>query len=107
MAFEKGKAKTGGRKKGEPNKSTENAKAAIAAFVDGNAGRLNTLLDKIERDNGAKAAFDSITSLLEYHMPKLSRSDGTLSNPDGTNLLPDALAVTLVRPSGDTKPTDT
>lgn len=74
MANTTGK-KFGGRQKGTTNKKTEKAREAIAAFVDGNAGRLNNLLDRIEEENGAKDAFNAITSLLEYHMPKLQRTD--------------------------------
>jgi hypothetical protein len=55
-----------------PNKSTANAREAIAAFVDGNADRLNELLDRIADEN-PKAAFDAIMSVVEYHIPKLAR----------------------------------
>jgi hypothetical protein len=72
----KGK-KTGGRQTGTPNKATAAAREAIARFVDGNADRLQGWLDEIHRDRGAEAAFGCFTSLLEYHVPKLQRSEVT------------------------------
>ena len=77
----KGHPKTGGRTKGVPNKSTAKAREAIAAFVDANSSRLEGWLDKIEQDEGPRAAFDSFTKLVEYHVPKLGRQEVT--GPDG------------------------
>ena len=70
----KGK-KTGGRALGSPNKATVAAREAIAAFVDGNAGRLQGWLDEIHQDKGAEAAFKCFSDLLEYHVPKLARHE--------------------------------
>lgn len=67
----------GGSRKGIPNKSTANAREAIARFVDGNADRLNDWLDQIEERDGPKAAFSCFTDLLEYHVPKLARHEHT------------------------------
>lgn len=72
----KGK-KTGGRQAGTPNKATQAAREAVARFVDGNADRLQEWLDEIAREKGAQAAFDSFTTLLEYHVPKLARTETT------------------------------
>lgn len=85
MPFEKGHKKAKGRPKGVPNKATAKAKEAIAAFVDGNAHRLNGLLDRIEAEEGPKEAFNAITSLLEYHLPKLARTESRFINEDGTD----------------------
>lgn len=67
----------GGSRKGVPNKSTAQAREAIALFVDGNAERLQGWLDQIAEDKGPQAAFDCFTSLLEYHVPKLARHEHT------------------------------
>ena len=67
----------GGSRKGIPNKSTAQAREAIALFVDGNADRLQGWLDQIAEDKGPQAAFDCFTSLLEYHVPKLARHEHT------------------------------
>lgn len=91
----KGK-KTGGRTKGEPNKATADARAAIALFVNRNAPRLQGWLDAIadgvegppekdeETGNEVKTyliepdpqkAFELFQSVIEYHVPKLARSE--------------------------------
>lgn len=72
----KGK-KTGGRQVGTPNKSTQAAREAIARFVDGNADRLQGWLDEVAAEKGAQAAFDCFSTLLEYHVPKLARTETT------------------------------
>jgi len=85
------KQKTGGRAKGTPNKATQEARQAIAQFVDGNAHRLTEWLDRVAE--GVKAedpetgeeryvvppnpakAFDMFQSVVEYHVPKLARME--------------------------------
>ncbi len=66
-----------GRPAGVPNKATMQAREAIAAFVDNNAPRLNDLLDEIHQEDGALAAFNCIKDLIEYHVPKLARTEHT------------------------------
>ena len=84
-----------GRPAGSPNKATVDARKAIAQFVDGNAHRLTEWLDqvaggvKVEKEdpetgevtseyvvppNPAKA-FDMFQSVVEYHIPKLARTE--------------------------------
>lgn len=98
----KGK-KTGGRKKGVTNKATAEAREAIAKFVDGNAHRLQGWLDAIA--DGVKGtevgedgqpievyvvppkpqtAFELFQSVIEYHVPKLARTE--LTGKDGKDL---------------------
>jgi hypothetical protein len=89
--------KTGGRQAGTPNKATNEARQAIASFVDGNAHRLTEWLDQVaqgvkvydpetESDkyivppNPAKA-FDMFQSVVEYHVPKLARME-VAGDPD-------------------------
>jgi hypothetical protein len=69
----KGK-KTGGRVAGVPNKATNQAREAIAAFVEGNVDRLNGWLDEIAAKD-PKAAFDCFMDVVEYHIPKLARAE--------------------------------
>ena len=85
--------KTGGRAPGTPNKATKEAREAIGAFVDGNAHRLTEWLDQVAAGvkvtemtedgpiekyvvppNPAKA-FDMFQSVVEYHVPKLARTE--------------------------------
>jgi len=83
--------KTGGRVLGSTNKVTNEARQAIASFVDGNAHRLSEWLDRVAEGvkvedpetgeekyivapNPAKA-FDMFQSVVEYHIPKLARTE--------------------------------
>ncbi len=68
-----------GRPKGSPNKTTALAREAIARFVDGNAHRLQGWLDEIAADekHGPKVAFDCFMDVVEYHVPKLARTELT------------------------------
>ena len=77
----KGLKTGGGSRKGVPNKDTANARQAIASFVDGNADRLQGWLDEIAKDQGPAAAFKCFADLLEYHVPKLARTE--LTGADG------------------------
>ena len=63
-----------GRPKGVPNKRTILAREAIADFVDGNAERLAGWLDKVAEDK-PEEAFKLFMSVVEYHIPKLQRTD--------------------------------
>lgn len=78
--FKKGDGRSR-KPKGVPNKATQNAREAIAAFVEGNVDRLNGWLDDIAKQDGAKAAFDCFMDVVEYHVPKLARTE--LTGKDG------------------------
>jgi hypothetical protein len=88
------------RPKGSPNKATQAAREAIGAFVDGNAHKLEGWLKAIaegdpENDvkpNPAKA-FELFQSVVEYHVPKLARTEVT--GKDG-----EPLKVTLIPGDG-------
>ncbi len=96
MAAPKGHKKWGGRPKGQTNKATADARAAIAMFVDSNAHRLQEWLDSIangvREPDGKDAdgnpvpgemlvppnpvkAFELFQSVVEYHVPKLARTE--------------------------------
>ena len=74
----------GGSRLGSPNKSTTQAREAIAMFVDGNVHRLAEWLDSVAnglpeegiKPNPAKA-FELFQSVVEYHVPKLARNEVT------------------------------
>lgn len=66
-----------GRPKGTKNKSSEAARAAIASFIDGNSSRIQSWLDEIYEREGPKAAFNCFSDMLEYHVPKLARTEVT------------------------------
>jgi hypothetical protein len=83
-----------------PNKATRDARLAIAAFVDNNADRMQEWLDKVASgvprvdaegnqrydDEGEpmwlvppnpERAFAMLRDVVEYHVPKLARSEMT------------------------------
>jgi hypothetical protein len=75
-----------GRKAGVPNKSTTMAREAIARFVDGNAHKMQEWLeqvaDGVKNDDdkyivlpNPEKAFGMLQSVMEYHLPKLARSE--------------------------------
>ena len=77
-----------GRHKGIPNKTTQEAREAIGKFVDGNAGRLQQWLDQVaagvQNEEGKwlvhpspEKAFTLFQSVVEYHVPKLARTEVT------------------------------
>ncbi len=77
----KGEKRGRGRPPGVKNKSTLIAREAIARFVDGNAEKLQEWLDEIAEKEGALAAFRCFTDVVEYHVPKLQRTE--LTGKDG------------------------
>ena len=91
-----------GRPKGVPNKATTNAREAIAAFVDGNTARLEELLGLIRVADGPAAEWRCIMDLLEYHVPKLARTEIAAGSGSGRLLVmwDDGSAPAL--PAGET-----
>jgi hypothetical protein len=78
----KTRKKAGGRAAGVPNKVTAQAREAIAMFVDGNAHRLTEWLDQVANGNedtkpNPAKAFELFQSVVEYHVPKLARTEIT------------------------------
>lgn len=77
----------GGSRAGIPNKATSDARQAIALFVDDNADKLHGWLNAVaegdpENDikpNPAKA-FELFQSVVEYHIPKLARTEATVEH---------------------------
>lgn len=78
MAGKGGKRKTSGqgRPKGVPNKATASAREAIGRFVDSNATRMQAWLDEVANESPEKA-FNMLRDVIEYHVPKLGRTDIT------------------------------
>lgn len=87
-----------GRPAGIPNKATAQAREAIAMFVDNNAHRLEGWLDQVAAENPAKA-FELFQSVVEYHIPKLARTEATVEHSG-------EIRGVLVVPSKDSLATD-
>jgi len=77
-----------GRPKGVPNKSTAMAREAIAQFVDGNAHKMQEWLEQVAKGvkndedkfivlPNPEKAFGMLQSVMEYHLPKLARTEHT------------------------------
>lgn len=83
-----------GRPKGTPNKATANMRQALVALLDDNAPNLAVWLADIAKKQGSQAALRCLTDLMEYHVPKLARTE--LTGKDGKDLLPKVLTYTVV-----------
>ena len=70
-----------GRTPGIPNKATTRAREAIARLVDDNSERLQGWLDEIAKTEGPLAAWKCVMDVVEYHIPKLQRTE--LTGQDG------------------------
>lgn len=99
-AFKKGEKRPGqGRPPGTPNKATTTVREAIARLADGHAERFIGWLDAVAdgdmeagRPPDPKGAADLYLKAIEYHIPKLARSE--LTGPGGG-------AVQIVASSND------
>jgi len=79
MPFQKGKPKTGGKKKGTKNKATRDIKEAYRLLIEKNIDNLTEWLKKIAEKN-PKDAIYIIHNLSEYVIPKLARQEITGEN---------------------------
>ena len=77
-----------GRAKGVPNKSTAAVREAIAKMAELNAPRFALWLDQVAQKSPEKAC-DIYLRAIEYHIPKLARTEVT-----GQDGQPVALQVT-------------
>jgi len=66
--------KTGGRKKGVPNKTTKEIRESFQCFVEDNVDNFQEWLDRVAETNPAKA-IELVNNMSEYILPKLSRSE--------------------------------
>ena len=71
MPFEKGHKKIGGRKEGSTNKKTAQWETFAEYCLNGGLERFEQELNSLE----GKQFVDAFLTLLEYHKPKLSRTE--------------------------------
>lgn len=81
MPFEKGKQKTGGRKKGAVNKRTALLDAFAQTVCEEGAEKFTKELNKLK----GKQYVDAYLMLFEYVKPKLSRTEATLKGQVNLN----------------------
>ena len=76
-----GKTRTSGqgRKKGVPNKTTTDVRLAIAMIAERNVEKLEQWLAEVATTDPGKAS-DIFLRMIEYHIPKQSRSEVTGPN---------------------------
>ena len=89
-----GKRPGSGRKPGTPNRVTADARAAIGRFVDDNASRMQAWLDEVALDSPERA-FNMLKDVIEYHVPKLNRTEVTGKDGDAVDM---HWTVEVVRP---------
>lgn len=100
--------RSGGRQKGTVNVATANARKAIASLVDNNVPRMQAWLDEIAKKQGAAAAWRCMMDVIEYHVPKLQRTEMTVTGTVGirpaAELTDDELAGYIEDQSGAIAP---
>ena len=89
MPFEKGKNKTGGRKKGIENRTTKEAKTILEQVLLGQVDNIKSALEKIKIKDPAKY-LDACSKLFTYVLPK--KADIT----SGDKPMPKDINVTYV-----------
>jgi len=69
-----GKRKGAGRPKGSPNKATKDVREAITLLAENNVHKLEEWIAQVAQKDPAKAA-DIFLRTIEYHIPKLARTE--------------------------------
>ena len=64
-----------GKPKGATNHTTRIAREAIARLVDGNVPKMQEWLEQIAETEGPLVAWKCLNDVLEYHIPKLARTE--------------------------------
>lgn len=83
MPFEKGRKKTGGKKKGQQNRATTDFKDAVNRLLDYATPHMVEWLGLVAQEDPAKA-LDHVHKFAEYAHPKLARTEHT--GKDGKDL---------------------
>lgn len=81
------------RPKGSPNKATADVRKAIASFAEKNVPKLERWVAEVAKTDPGRAT-DLTLRAIEYHMPKLGRTE--LTGKDG-----EALKVSIKIDLGD------
>jgi hypothetical protein len=78
----KGQAKTGGRSKGTPNKTTGELRESINFVLNSNKDKMNEWITRVAKNSPDKA-LDLMIKLAEFTLPKLNRTtlSGDEDNP--------------------------
>jgi hypothetical protein len=90
MKFKKGNKEGKGRPKGTPNKKTEQWQAFSEYCLSGGVERFQKELNGLK----GKQYVDAFLSILEFHKPKLARTE--LTGEDGEELIPKNITIEIV-----------
>ena len=74
----------GGSRQGKPNKSTQDVREAIALIAQRNVGNFEIWLGQVATEYPGKAA-ELFLKAIEYHIPKLARSE--ITGKDGGGIV--------------------
>lgn len=75
-----------GRKKGELNKTTRDVREMVAVVAQKNAAKIDGWLSRIARKNPERA-LDLYLRMLEYHIPKLTRTEIVKDDKQGGRVI--------------------
>lgn len=81
--------KTGGRKKGIPNKTTEELRDTVQAFIENNIDGIQENFDLLE----PKEKLLFIEKMLNYSLPRMQATQ--LTGAEGKDLLPTIKGITF------------
>jgi hypothetical protein len=73
----------GGSRQGKPNKCTQDVREAIALIAQRNVGNFEIWLGQVATEDPGKAA-ELFLKAIEYHIPKLARSE--ITGKDGADI---------------------
>ena len=76
MAFQKGKPKTGGRKKGVKNRTTAEIRQHIQTVIDAQYNKLESDLDSLSPFQRVMM----VEKLTKYFLPALNKNDDTVNH---------------------------
>ena len=97
-----------GRKPGVPNKATTLAREAITQLVDANVPKMAGWLEEIEKEHGALMAWRCLETMVEFAVPKLVRSESTVTiHKPEEEASDDELRALLVRLKAEQPPKET
>jgi hypothetical protein len=77
--WKKGKPKTGGRKKGTPNKITQDAREAFQEIMAGNVENVRIALEELYKQDKTKF-LDVLSKYFPYFIPKQEQIDVSVKN---------------------------
>lgn len=81
--YEKGKTKTGGRKKGVQNRTTEQIREYIKDIVD---GELKTLPEDLKQMNKFQK-WQILEKVTKYFLPALNKNDDSVEHSGSINII--------------------